>query len=294
MDCDGRADVISRPPSGTSEMTFHPVKASARVDVLQRARSLTAVDRAVQVLEALERQPCARLAQVARDAGLSDATTLRYLNSLIAHDFVERDPGAGTYRHGMRLFRLGQRSLSERDPRAVALPYMERLHERFEETVNLAVRNGDDLVLIEVLQGSRSIRRGAALGDRDVWHASALGKAVLAHLPTPEAEDILERHGYERMTARTRVSWREISRDLSRIAQCGYAVEDREFDDESSCVGSAIFAGDGRVVYALSVSGPSGRFGRERRIEIGEAVREAAGGISGMLGYVGARASDAS
>lgn len=275
-------------------MTFHPVKAPVKVGVLERERSLTAVDRAVLVLEALERQPRARLAQVARDAGLSDATALRYLNSLVAHDFVERDSGAGTYRLGMRLFRLGQRSLAERDPRAVALPYMERLHERFEETVNLAVRNGDDLVLIEVLQGSRSIRRGAALGDRDVWHASALGKAVLAQLPAPEAKDILERHGYERMTARTRVSWREMSRDLARIGQCGYSVEDREFDDESSCVGSAIFGGDGRVVYALSVSGPAGRFGRERRIEIGEAVREAAAGISELLGYVGDRVGDAS
>jgi IclR family acetate operon transcriptional repressor len=275
-------------------MTFHPVKAPAKVGVLQRGRSLTAVDRAVRVLEALERQPRARLAQVARDAGLSDATALRYLSSLVAHDFVERDSDAGTYRLGMRLFRLGQRSLSERDPRAVALPYMERLHERFEETVNLAVRNGDDLVLIEVLQGSRSIRRGAALGDRDVWHASALGKAVLAQLPTPEAKDLLERHGYERMTVRTRGSWQEMSRDLTKIGQCGYAFEDREFDDESSCVGAAIFAGDGRAVYALSVSGPAGRFGRGRRVEIGEAVRDAAGEISELLGYTGARVSDAS
>ena len=224
---------------------------------------------------------------------MSDATALRYLTSLVAHDFVERDPEAGTYRLGMRLFRLGQRSLSGRDPRAVALPYMERLHERFEETVNLAVRNGDDLVLIEVIQGTRSIRRGAALGDRDVWHASALGKAVLAHLPTHEAQDSLERHGYKRMTARTRGSWQQMSRDLAGIVECGYAFEDREFDDESSCVGSAIFAGDGRVGYALSVSGPAGRFGRERRVEIGEAVRGAAGEISELLGYTSARVSEA-
>jgi IclR family acetate operon transcriptional repressor len=273
-------------------MTFHSVKASENVGRRPRRRTLTAVDRAVKVLEALERRPRARLAQVARDAGLSDATALRYLNSLVAHDFVERDPESGAYRLGMRLFRLGQRSLSERDPRAVALPYMERLHARFEETVNLAVRSGDDLVLVEVLQGSRSIRRGAALGDRDMWHVSALGKAVLAHLPTEQARDILERHGYERMTARTRVSWQEMSRDLARTVQCGYATDDREFDDESSCVGSAILTGDGRPVYALSVSGPSGRFGRERRTEIGEAVREAAGQISELLGYVGAPARD--
>jgi DNA-binding IclR family transcriptional regulator len=90
------------------------------------------------------------------------------------------------------------------------------------------------------------------------------------------------------------VSWHEMSRDLARIVQCGYALDDREFDDESSCVGAAILAGDGRPVYALSVSGPAGRFGRERRTEIGEAVREAAGRISEMLGYAGARVSDAS
>ena len=142
--------------------------------------SVAAVDRAVAVIAAVDATRSGSLAEVARATGLSDATALRYLASLARNDLVEREAETGRYRLGIRLFQLGQRALGDRDPRRAALPFMKGLLERFEETVNLAMRNRQELVLVEVLESRRSIKKGASVGDRDTWHSSALGKAILA------------------------------------------------------------------------------------------------------------------
>src|SRR5690348_11456316 len=121
--------------------------------------SLAGIDRAVSVLEALSAEAPLTLGEIARRSGLNETTAFRYLTSLAAHGLAERAED-GRYRLGLRLFRLGQRALAGRDPRSIALPHMERLLERFDETVNLAARNRDELILIEVLESTRSIKKG--------------------------------------------------------------------------------------------------------------------------------------
>jgi len=133
---------------------------------------VAAVDRVIIILECLDGADGQRLSEIARKAGLSEATALRYLNTLSAHGYAERDVD-GRFRLGSRLFRLGWRSLSGGDPRQLALPLMESLRLRFNETVNLAMRSGDDLLLIEAAESTRAIRMGSRIGDPDVWHSRA-------------------------------------------------------------------------------------------------------------------------
>src|SRR5262245_40993861 len=128
----------------------------------RRIYSVAAVDRVAAILGVFDGKPSWSLAEIARATGLSEPTALRYLSSLTKNGLVERDD-AGRYRLGLRLFRLGQRALGDPDPRKVALPFMERLLERFEETVNLAMRHGDEIVIIEVIEGTRSIKKGATI-----------------------------------------------------------------------------------------------------------------------------------
>jgi len=252
--------------------------------------SLVGIDRLITVLEALERQGPLTLADVARASSLNEATALRYLTSLCKHSLVERSPVDGRYRLGIRLFQLGQHALRGRDPRRCARPHMEQLLARFSETVNLGMRHGHELVLIDVLESTQSIKKGAAIGDRDHWHASSLGKAMLAALDADAARDLIGSNGLTRYTPETISSAKTLFAQLVRIRQDGYAVDDEESETGLRCIGAAVRDENGEPRYALSIAGPASRVTREHQEEIGKAVRAAATAVSRELGYYGKEA----
>ena len=248
--------------------------------------SLASIERAMAILGAFDDRAELALADLARSSHLSEATALRYATSLATHGFLERDPATGRYQLGVRLFELGQKALRRRDPRTIAMPHMRRLRDRFAETVNLAMRHGDDLVLIEVLESTRSIRKGAQLGDRDCWHASSLGKAVLAQLAADDARALLERVERPMFTPNTITSVVRLLAELDVVRAQGFAIDERETEEDLRCVGAAILDRHGSPEYALSIAGPATRLTRDAAGEMGAGLREAAAGISAALGYL--------
>ena len=178
----GAVGIVRR---NTNATRFHTMKTA------RRAYTISAVDRACAVLHALAGPQPRSLVEVAERAGLDEATALRYLSSLTQHGFVARHDETRRYSMGLTVFQLGQHAVGGSEVRKVALPHMERLLEEFEETVNLSTSRDERLVVIEVLESTRSIRRGATVGEADVWHASALGKATLAEFPEQDARAVL-------------------------------------------------------------------------------------------------------
>jgi IclR family transcriptional regulator, acetate operon repressor len=246
---------------------------------------IDAVDRAIAILEALGQHAPVSQAQLARATNLSEATTFRYLNALGRHDLVERDADSGRYRPGIRLFQLGQRALANRDPRLIALPTMRQLLEQYGETVNLAMRWGNVLVLIDGLESERSLKRGATVGERDTWHASAVGKAILAHLPELEVRTIVSQFGLAAHTPKTVTGIEALLEECARIRELGYAIDDEEGEHGLRCVGAPIFDRTGEPAYAFSLSGPSARLSLDALTPMGEELAAAAALVSERLGY---------
>jgi IclR family transcriptional regulator, acetate operon repressor len=248
---------------------------------------VTAVDRLVMLLEALDGAEGLTLKRISQTTGLTEPTALRYLTRLRFHGLVERDEETGRYGLGIRLFQLGQGALRDRDPRLVALPIMKDLRSQFDETVNLAMRLEDDLVLIEALESTRSIKKGARVGESDVWHSSSLGKAILACLTEQEAIQILERRGHPRTTPRTLATVEALLRDFELVRERGYAIDDEESEEGLCCVGAPIFDRHRRPSYAISFSGPASRFSLSSVHKMGRVIKAAAKNISLTLGYIG-------
>src|SRR5262249_38951963 len=139
------------------------------------------------------------LSEICYRVDLPKTTVFRYLQTLCACGFVTHDPDTDLYRIGLRVWELGQSVHEPLRMREFALPVMRDLRDQFNETVNLGVLNGFDVVYLEIIESRRSLRMQAQLGGRDPIYSTALGKAVLAFMP----EDQWQVHLPPDLTPRT-------------------------------------------------------------------------------------------
>ena len=251
--------------------------------------NLESVDRMAAVLLALEVGPESSLDQVARHTGLNQSTALRFLLSLSKHGFADRDDVTGLFRLGLGLFRLGTLAIENRDVVSMAGPVMERLQSRFGELVNLATRQQNKVMLIRIMEGTQSLRKGDRAGETDPWHATALGKAIMAALPLSECRDILHNIAFDRFTPNTKIDPVSLERELESCRKLGYAVDDEEVIEGLRCVGVAVRDHNGVVQYGLSVSGPKSRMTYSRLQEIGTELIQSAADLSSKLGAAARR-----
>jgi IclR family acetate operon transcriptional repressor len=228
-------------------------------------------DRLVAVIHSFLTQPHQTLSEVSVACGMEPSTATRYLRQLVEHGWLERDDQSRTYTLGVRLIEIGQAARMAHPLRGIVLPYMRQLVARFDETINLAVHQSHEVVIIEALESGRSIRRGATIGDHDGRFDSSLGKSILAHLPEQQVLDLLAAHPQRRQTPKTLVDRDEILADLARVRERGYAIDDEEAEIGLKCVGVPIRDHYGRYSHALSISGPTARM-NERLEEITTAL----------------------
>jgi DNA-binding IclR family transcriptional regulator len=244
--------------------------------------SLVGVERAVRVLQSLADAESINLAELARATDLSEATVLRYLNSLTSLGFVERCEAA-RYRLGWEVFRLGQRALAGHVPRQAVRPVMEQLLAEFNETVNLACRKADEIVVVEVLEGTRALKKVTDVGQSDPWHASSLGKALLATMEDEEWKRLLERVGMARFTSNTILTIAKMAVELKETKSRGYAIDREEFDEGLTCVGAVVPTPPGMAQFVLSVSFLSHRLQPGALDKAGARIAEATAEISRRL-----------
>jgi IclR family acetate operon transcriptional repressor len=236
-------------------------------------------DRLIAIVESFLEAPTQTLSDVSAACGMEPSTTTRYLRQLVEHDWLERDDRSRTYSLGVRLVAIGHAARSARPLRQRVLPHMRDLLERFDETVNLAVHQSGEVVVIEALESGRSFRRGASIGDRDNWFVSSLGKSILAYLPENEVQDLYDTHPPTRTTKNTIVGFDAVRAELDRVRRLGYALDDEESEIGLKCVGVAIRDQWGRRSHALSISGPTSRM-NDRLDEIIDALKRVARTVS--------------
>jgi IclR family acetate operon transcriptional repressor len=149
---------------------------------------------------------------------------------------------------------------------------MRALWESYGETVNLGIQVGGRVLYQDLIESPQRLRTTSRVGSSDPLHSTALGKAILAFLPTSEASRLLISTVWERRTPMTRVGVEALLEDLEVTRRRGYAVDDEENELGSRCVAAGVLDPEGTPVAALSVSAPTVRFDDERLGLIGQAV----------------------
>ena len=153
------------------------------------------------------------------------------------------------------------------------------------KTVFFGVRSDHEVVYICKFEPENPIITTATVGTKNPIYCTSLGKAILAYTDEELRKQVISRVKFERKTARTIVSRLELNQNLEEIRRLGYAVDDREMEEHMKCVGAPVFASDGSVLGAISVS--SLYKPEENYTVLGQAVAKKAAEVSKLLGFLG-------
>jgi DNA-binding IclR family transcriptional regulator len=244
--------------------------------------AIQVIDRAAALLDALGGAGvAASLKILSADTGLHPSSVSRILASLMAHGYVEKE-GSGRYKLGVRLLQLAAKVGTQLDVRRVAPPVMEWLRDQVGETVNLSLRDRDEVVYVERVTSSRMMRVEQVVGSRAPLHVTAVGKLFLGEGQGSEVRGYALRTGLPQYTRHSIADAETLVRRTREAAAQGFAFDDEEAELGVGCIGALIRDAEGQPVAGLSVSAP-----RDRRSDDWvPLVREAAGRISERLGYV--------
>ncbi|MDN5348250.1 MAG: IclR family transcriptional regulator, regulon repressor [Clostridia bacterium] len=262
---------------------------------MEETRSLTAnrnhqirsVARALKILDVLGNAGAElALAEIAAQLGLPKSTVHGLLSTLRDFDYIEQSPFTGKYRLGIRLFELGNAVARNWDVRTVAGPYIQRLLEEIGETVHLVVLDKGEVLYIDKREcRDATLRIVSQVGMRLPAHCTGVGKVLLAHLPASEVKQIISQKGLPRFTKNTITDPKKLEEELAKIREQGYAIDNEEIMPSLRCVAAPIRDHTGKVIAAISVSGPVSRLSGEKFGRAIKSVTETALTISRDLGY---------
>ncbi len=241
------------------------------------------IERMMKLLDVLAQHPDpAPLKQLALETGLHPSTAHRILGAMAQSGFVAR-PEAGVYCLGIRLLELGNLVKSRISLRETALPAMLRLHAATGESVNLGIRDGDQIVYVErTSSGRSSVRVVHIVGARAPLHTTATGKLFLVEDGSARVREYARRTGLPATTPASITALPALERDLDKVRRHGVAFDLDEVETGVRCIAAGIRDDSGELVAGLSLSTPSDRFNPDWAA----IVRETAGEISRALGYV--------
>lgn len=236
-----------------------------------RAGRVAVLDKAFSVLEALDEfaRPMP-LRDVVEVTGIPKATAFRILQTLHDLNYVGQDSASGNYRLTMRLAQLGRETRFD-GLLARTQPHLDRLHARFDETVNLGVLEGDRVYYLRSLETSQPLRWIVRPGSSDAFHSTALGRAIASHLPQAERERLLEMGPFEARTAGTPTSVDELGEILARARREGWAFDDEHNDKGVACLAVPLLDGN-KPVAAISIAVPRTRLNEDLRSSLVDAL----------------------
>lgn len=251
------------------------------------SEGLTSVGNGARLLKAfLSREKEIGVSELARRLGLGKSTVHRLLTTLVAEGLVEKNHETGAYRLGLVMFELGEAVRVHMDLHAAVGPVLAALREETHEGCQVGVLDGHEVVYVDRLESSQTLRLFNETGRRVPVHTTSSGKVLLAHLSEEELARVLEAASpLAQMTPRSVTDPEVLREELTRIRARGWAeaVEEREVGVAS--IAAPIRDASGRVVAAVSIGAPAARMGAQQRRRLAEVVMEAGEAASRRLGW---------
>jgi len=210
----------------------------------------------LDILETIKsRETGLKLAELARAVELPKATVYRILTTLEGRGYLDR-AADGSYRMAKKMFELQRNESLEQVLSRAAQPVMQRLVDSTKETVNLGILDGGEVVVINTVESPQAVRMSSKIGNRRHLHSTALGKVFLSGLPEKEFLRLIRMKGLPKLTDTTITTIDGLRSEIERVRHQGWAMDNQENESEGRCIGAPVTGDGGRVVAALSISGP--------------------------------------
>jgi len=252
--------------------------------------AIQTVVNAMRLLEAFRDEEELGVTELSHLLSLHKNNVFRLLATLEAQGYIEQSTASDRYRLGVESLELGQAFLRGRTLLRRARPILAALANELKETAHLATLRGFDVVHLDGALGEQLVLTSLRVGDRLPPHCTALGKVLIGCAPEAvrEAYDrsLTATNGLVARTAATIVDRDKLFEHLRMVAGAGFALDLEECEPGLCCAAAPVFDASGRMVAALSVSGPAFRLGEEHLLRcVVPAVTGAAEALSRELGY---------
>ena len=226
------------------------------------------------------------VAELSRRLGVDRGTTSRLLMTLGGAGYAVRvDDGRYFEISAPKIVSLYGLVVGRIELTQLARPILIDLRDQTNETANLAVLVDGEMIIIDMERSHAIVSASIGLGRRVPVHCTAVGKALVAHLPGQQLAEILEQKGQIAYTHRTITTADGLRAHLEKVRHLGYAVDDEENQYDARCVAAPVRSHTGRVIASLGLTGPSSRVTLQRADEFGGLVIKAARRLSADLGW---------
>jgi IclR family KDG regulon transcriptional repressor len=224
-------------------------------------------------------------AEIARLLDLDPGTTSGLVTTLRVNKYLDQNPVNRKYRLGLKLVERASVLLRQIDLLKIAAPHLESMRTWCDESINLAILDQQEVVYLERVLANHSLGIRSERGKRAPVHSTALGKAIIAHLPIDEAQEFLSHYKFFPVTRYTIADPKQFLKELERVKKLGFAIDEEENEIGGRCLAAPVFNHTGYPVAAVSISVPIQRLPREKIQHFGNLVKSAADAISKDLGY---------
>ena len=196
--------------------------------------------------------------ELCNELGMKPPTVSRLLRILKAHQFVDQNQDR-KYQLSEAAAALGQAVNESKTARQIALirPHLMRLNNLLNENVNLALLNGNNVRIVDVLTGTKSVHITAQPGTWTAINATAGSKAILAFLATDRLRGIMKAHPVlTKFLPNTLTEWKDLKKQFEEIRKSGLAYDRLEYREGICAVGTPVFDHTGAVFGAVDIPVP--------------------------------------
>lgn len=253
---------------------------------MERENVVKSVSRALDIIQLVSlKKGGLGVTEISKQIDINKSSVYRILSTLAQYGYIEQDESTGRYKLGYKFLEISSKLLDSIDLRAEARPFLQELENETNEVIHLVVYDQGEVVYIEKLEGTETLRMHSKVGKRAPMHCTSVGKAILAYQPTVIVQEIIDRKGLPIHTDKTITEKNVLFEELIRVKKAGYALDLEENESGITCIAVPIFDHLGKVVAAVSISGPSIRMTEERLEQLKQKMVNVGLRISSRLGY---------
>jgi len=210
------------------------------------------------------------------------STIFRILHTLESRNWIEKKHDV--YILGFMFIHYGLTTLSRKSLRSVARPHLEALTQKVEETTHITVLSGEKSMMLDVIESPHHIKLPSQVGTLLPLHCTSHGKIFLAFTIKADLDEVLHEDEMVKRTPNTITSITEMQKELDRIRERGYSVDDLEYYEDVRCVAAPVWGPDGICIAAVGITATAASFPRDRIDEYARLVMQTADAVSREMG----------